>query len=86
MGFLSQLYRYRQREQRSPLEDYLTEALAEWLNGCCKLRWLESYRQSSIRCSSSIRLHRLLPKIYARSGGKLNTSLAMKARLASDPI
>ncbi|SDU19549.1 hypothetical protein SAMN04490197_3713 [Pseudomonas orientalis] len=31
MGFLSQLYRYRQREQRSPLEDYLTEALAEWL-------------------------------------------------------
>ncbi|WP_258195340.1 PD-(D/E)XK nuclease family protein [Pseudomonas japonica] len=31
MAFLSQLYRYRQREQRSPLEDYLTEALAEWL-------------------------------------------------------
>lgn len=31
MSFLSQLYRYRQREQRSPLEDYLTEALAEWL-------------------------------------------------------
>ena len=31
MSFLSQLYRYRQREQRNPLEDYLTEALAEWL-------------------------------------------------------
>ncbi|MEK2607944.1 hypothetical protein WLF18_02325 [Pseudomonas shirazensis] len=31
MSFLSQLYHYRQREQRSPLEDYLTEALAEWL-------------------------------------------------------
>jgi hypothetical protein len=31
LSFLSQLYRYRQSEQRGPLEDFLTEALAEWL-------------------------------------------------------
>jgi hypothetical protein len=30
LTLLSQLYRYRQSEQRGPLEDFLTEALAEW--------------------------------------------------------
>ncbi|MFF7709482.1 hypothetical protein [Pseudomonas sp. NPDC007930] len=34
MSFLGQLFRYRPRELRTPLEDFLTEALAQWLREC----------------------------------------------------
>lgn len=53
--FLSRVYRYRQRSDRSPMEDFLTECLTELLNRLSEIK-------GGVYARELLRLDRVLPK------------------------